>query len=75
MGPYLLANSESDIKSLWDIDSLMKDGFLIKENGRVLSLPFKDFSQERSSLIDISEFIWNMIQMLNKARINTSCSV
>lgn len=73
-GPYLLADNESDIKSLWDIDSLVKDGFLLKEHGRVLSLPFEEFSQERSSLIDVSEFIWNMIQMLNKARINTSCN-
>ena len=64
-GAYVLADNEDDIKQIWNINYLVQKGFVLN-NDKVLILPFYDFTDQKT-LVNISEYIANMIKMLNSA--------
>ena len=65
LGAYILDVPPAELSDFWDKDSLINAGFLINDNG-IITLPFNDFD-EKKSLVDVTEYLWKMIQMLNNA--------
>ena len=67
LGAYILDVPPAELSDFWDKDSLINAGFLINDNG-IITLPFNDFD-EKMSLVDVTEYLWKMIQTLNNAAV------
>ena len=67
LGAYILDVRPDELSDVWDKDTLLQAGFVINDNG-IINLPFNDFD-EKISLVDVTEYLWGMIQKLNNAAI------